>query len=188
MLFLLAYGRRYVLGLLGLFDDLERRQLVRRVLFFGARRGRLYILCTLAHSFVNGVVFGVACWLLDLAAPGQPRRRRGADDRDSTDRHRRRWRAGVAAGVRIELVGRSGSRWLALLVTMQAVEVLVVRPFVDGRSVRVGTTIAVVVALVAFDLYGIGAAICAVALAAIALAALDVYGTHRDEELAAATE
>ena len=33
MLFLLAFGRRYVLGLLGLFDDLERRQVVRRVLF-----------------------------------------------------------------------------------------------------------------------------------------------------------
>jgi hypothetical protein len=41
---------------------------------------------------------------------------------------------------------------------------------------------------VAYDLYGIGAAICAVALAAIALAALDAYGTHRDDELVAATE
>jgi predicted PurR-regulated permease PerM len=187
MLFLLAYGRRYVLGLLGLFDDLERRQLVRRVLFFGARRGRVYVLFTLAHSFVNGVIFGLACWLLDLAAPVS---------------------LGVAValmtpipligivvgGVPALLLAFGSSGWTvgvtvaALLLTMQAVEVLVVRPFVDRRSVRVGTTIAVVVALVAYDLYGIGAAICAVALAAIALAALDVYGMHRDDEFVAATE
>jgi putative heme transporter len=187
MLFLLAYGRRYILGMLGLFDDLERRQLARRVLFLGARRGRLYILCTLVHSFVNGVIFGVACWLLDLAAPVS---------------------LGVAValmtaipligiivgGVPALLLAFGSSGWTvgvtvaALLVTMQTVEALVVRPFVDRRSVRVGTTIAVVAALVAFDLYGIGAAICAVALAAIALAALDVYGTHRDDELVDGTE
>ena len=69
MLFLLAFGRRYVLGMLGLFDDLERRRAVRRVLFLGARRGRTYILFTLAHSLINGLIFGIACWLLDLPAP-----------------------------------------------------------------------------------------------------------------------
>jgi predicted PurR-regulated permease PerM len=133
------------------------------------------------------VIFGVACWLLDLAAPVS---------------------LGVAValmtaipligivvgGVPALLLAFGSASWTdgvtvaLLLVTLQAVEVLVVRPFVDRRSVRVGTTISVVVALVAYDLYGIGAAICAVALAAIALAALDVYGTHRDDELDAATE
>ena len=175
-----------MLGLLSLFDDLGRRQVVRRVMFFGARRGRIYILCTLAHSLVNGLVFGVACWLLDLPAPVS---------------------LGVAVGLMtaIPLIGTfiggipalllafGSSSWpvgvtvLVLLVTMQAVEVLVVRPLVDGRSVRVGTTVAIVVALIAFDLYGVGAALFAVALAAIGLAALDVYGAERDEEVTVST-
>ena len=92
-------------------------------------------------------------------------------------------------GIPALLLAFGSSSWpvgvtvLALLVTMQAVEVLVVRPLVDGRSVRVGTTVAVVVALIAFDLYGVGAAMCAIALAAIGLAALDVYGAERDEEV-----
>jgi putative heme transporter len=181
MLFLLALGRRYVFGMLGLFDDLARRQVVRRVLFFGARRGRTYILFTLAHSLFNGLIFGIACWLLDVPAPVS---------------------LGFAAGLMtaIPLIGTfiggvpalllafGSSSWtvgvtvLALLVTLQAVEVLVVRPFVDARSVRVGTTVAIVVVLVAFDLYGVGAALCAFALAAIAFAALDVYGASRDDE------
>ena len=182
MLFLLGFGRRYVLGLLSLFDDLARRQVVRRVIFLGARRGRVYILCTLAHALISGLIFGVACWLLDLPAPVS---------------------LGVAVGLMtaIPLIGtfiggvpalllafgssswRVGVTVLALLVVMQAVEVLVVRPFVDWRSVRLGTTVAVVAALIAFDLYGIGAAMCAFALAAIGLAALDVYGAQRDEEV-----
>ena len=174
MLFLLAYGRRYVLGLLGLFDDLERRQLRspgRSSAPAGAARTSS---CTLAHALVNGVVFGVVCWLLDLAAPLS---------------------LGVAVAVMtaIPLIGIVVGGVPALLLAFGssgwAVGVTVplcsspaggrgacVRPFVDGRSVRVGTTVAIVVALIAFDLYGVGGAMCAVALAAIALAALDVYG------------
>ena len=183
MLFLLAFGRRYVLGMLSLFDDLGRRQTVRRVLLLGARHGRTYILFTLAHSLVNGLIVGIASWLLDLPAPVS---------------------LGFAVGLMtaIPLIGTfvggvpalllafGSSSWtvgvtvLALLVTLQAVEVLVVRPVVDSRSVRVGTTVAIVVVLVAFDLYGVGAAMCGFALAAIGLAALDVYGASRDEELA----
>ena len=95
----------------------------------------------------------------------------------------------VVGGVPALLLAFGSSSWivgatmLVLLLTLQAVEMIVVRPLVDSRSVRVGTTVAVVVTLVAFDLYGIGAAMCAFALAAIALAALDVYGASRDEEL-----
>ncbi len=162
MLFLLAFGRRYVLGMLSLFDDLERRQTVRRVLLLGARRGRTYILFTLAHSLVNGLIVGIACWLLDLPAPVS---------------------LGFAVGLMtaIPLIGTFVGGVPALLLAfgssswtggrhgarparrrLQAVEVLVVRPVVDSRSVRVGTTVAIVVVLVAFDLYGVGAAMCAV--------------------------
>jgi predicted PurR-regulated permease PerM len=181
MLFLLGYGRRYVLGGLGLFRDLERRQLVRRIVFQGARRGRTYILWTLANVLANGLAFGVVCWLFDLPAPLS---------------------LGVAVALLtpIPMIGvlvggvpalllafglnswRVGTAVLLVLIALQAIEVLVVRRIVDARSVRLGTTVAVVVALLAFDLYGLGAAAYAIALAVIALAALDVYGSERDEE------
>jgi hypothetical protein len=48
--------------------------------------------------------------------------------------------------------------------------------------------VAVIVALVAYELYGIGAAAYAVALAVIGLAGLDVYGSERDDELGAAAQ
>jgi predicted PurR-regulated permease PerM len=180
MLFLLAFGRRYVLGALNLMDDLGRRRLARRVVLTGARRGRFYVLCTLVHALVNGIVFGFACQVLDVPAPLSlglavavltPIPSIGI----------------LVGGVPALLLGFGSESWwvgvvlIVLLVTLQALEVLVVRPLVDGRSVRLGTTVAVVVVLMAFELYGLGAAMCAFALAAIALASLDVYGAQREE-------
>jgi predicted PurR-regulated permease PerM len=181
MLFLLAYGRRYILGALSLFDDLRRRQVARRVIFRAGRRGRLYLLASLLHAVATGIVFGGACRLLDLPAPLS---------------------LGFAVGLMtlIPLIGtfvggipalllafgsstwREGVAVLVLLVVLQAVEVLWVRPRVDPRSVRLGPTVATVVALVAFDLYGFGAALFGIALAVFGLAALDAYGDERDDE------
>ncbi len=186
MLFLLGFGRRYVLGLLGQFDDLGRRQTVRRVLFISARRGRVYILWTISHSLINGLIVGVAAWLLDLPAPVSLGVSVGLMTAIPLI-------GVVVGGVPALLLAFGSSSWvvgatmLVLLLTLQAVEMIIVRPLVDSRSVRVGTTVAIVVTLTAFDLYGIGAAMCAFALAAIALAALDVYGASRDEELIGST-
>ncbi len=69
MLFLLGYGRRYFLGFLKQFDDLDRRRTVRQVATTAAVRGREYLLLTLAYAAVSGVVFGLVCWMLDLPAP-----------------------------------------------------------------------------------------------------------------------
>ncbi len=65
---------------------------------------------------------------------------------------------------------------LLVLVALQAIEALVVRPYVDRRSVRVGPTIPIIVGLLAFDVYGIGGAVYGVALAVLGVAALDAYG------------
>ena len=46
-------------------------------------------------------------------------------------------------------------------------------PCVDARTVRLGPTIPIVVALLGFELYGVGGAVYGVALAVIGLAALD---------------
>jgi predicted PurR-regulated permease PerM len=181
MLFLLAYGRRYVLGFLGLFDDLERRQRARRVLFGAARRGRVYILASLAHALLTGVVFGVVCWLLDLPAPlslGFAVALMTLVPLIGT----------IVGGIPALLLAFGSKTWavgvtvLVVLVALQAAEVLWVRPRIDSRSVRLGPTVAIVVALIAFELYGLGGALYAVAIAVLALAGLDVYGAERDEE------
>src|SRR5688572_413664 len=69
MLFLLGYGRRYFLGVLKQFDDLDRRRTVRQVATTAAARGREYMLCTLAAATGYGVLFGLLCWALEVPAP-----------------------------------------------------------------------------------------------------------------------
>ena len=71
---------------------------------------------------------------------------------------------------------------LVVLVVLQAVEAAVVRPVVDARTVRVGPTIPIIVALLGFELYGVGGAIYGIALAVIALAALDAVGRLRGDD------
>ena len=181
MLFLLAFGRRYVNGLIGLFDDAERRERGRAVIARTAVRGRTYLLFTIAHAVATGLVFGTVCWLLDLPAP---------------------LGLGVAVGIMtpLPLLGiviggvpalllafGSQAWWvgvvtLVTLFALQAVEALVVRPFVDTRTVRVGPAIPIVVGLLAFELYGVGGTVYAIALAVLALAAVDAIGWARGED------
>jgi predicted PurR-regulated permease PerM len=182
MLFLLGYGRRYVNGAIGLVEDPARRAALREVLGQGATRGRTYILVTIAHAAVNGIVFGLFCWLVDLPAPLS---------------------LGVAVGVftAVPLVGviigglpalllafgsqawRIGVLVVVVIVALQVVEAVLVRPVVDRRTVRLGPTVPVVVGLVAFELYGVGGAIYAVALAILGLAVLDAFGRHQGEDV-----
>ena len=177
MLFLLAYGKRYFDGFVEQLPA-SRQADVRTVGRQAALRGRRYLLIVLAHSVVNGIVFGGLCWWIDLPASIA---------------------LGFAVGVLTAipsigiLVGgipavllafgvedwRAGFLVVGALVALQLIEAAVVRPRVDPRTVRLGPTIALVVALVGFELYGVGAAIYGVALAVIALAALDAVGRLR---------
>jgi predicted PurR-regulated permease PerM len=175
MLFLLGYGRRYFLGLLKQFDDLDRRHTTRVVMTTAAVRGREYILLTLANAIASGVVFGLVCWMLDLPAPlslGFAVAALGFVPLLGI----------VVGGIPALLLAFGSQTWrdgavaLVVLVALQTIEALVVRPFVDRRSVRVGPAIPIIVGLLAFELYGIGGAVYAVALSVLALAALDAYG------------
>lgn len=181
MLFLLGYGRRYFLGFLQQFDDLERRRSVRQVVTRAAHAGRVYMLFALANAALNGLVFGLLCWALDLPAPLS-------------------LGAAVAAMSVLPLIGvlvggtpalllafgsqswYIGASTLVALVALQSVEALVVRPIVDARSVRVGPAIPIIVGLLAFELYGIGGAVYGVALAVLGLAALDAVGSVRGDD------
>jgi predicted PurR-regulated permease PerM len=183
MLFLLAYGRRYFDGFVDQFSD-ERRADMRLVGHQAALRGRLYLLAALGLALLNGILFGWLCWALDLPAAVS---------------------LGVAVAVftPLPLIGvlvggtpalllafgfegwRVGVVVLACLLVLQTIEAAVVRPRVDGRSLRVGPTIPIVVGLLGFELYGVGGAIYGIAVAVFALAALDAIGRLRGDELPA---
>ena len=185
MLFFLGYGRRYFEGFVEQLPA-RRQATVRVVGQSAALRGRRYLLVVLAHSIVNGVIVGSVCWWLGLPAEIA---------------------LGVVVGAltAIPLIGilvggipavllafgledwQSGFVVVAVLVALQAVEAVVVRPAVDARTVRVGPTVAVAVALLGFELYGVGGAVYGLALAVIALAALDAVGRRRDASRPATT-
>ncbi|CAN5628490.1 hypothetical protein BH24ACT5_BH24ACT5_09600 [soil metagenome] len=186
MLFLLGYGGRYVRGFVAQLDDPYQREIVYRVLTWGARRGRRYLLFALAHGAVNGIMFGLLCRVLGMSAPLS---------------------LGFAVGVFTVLpvvgvvIGGLPALLLALglhtwpvvvvvvgaIVVLQLVEAVIVRPYVDVRSVRVGPALPVIVGLVAFELYGVGGAVYAIALTILGLAGLDAVGILRDDVVPAPT-
>lgn len=185
MLFLLTYGRRYFESFVDQFEDPARRRAVRTVAVQGALRGRTYLLFAIANAIVNGIVVGLLARALDLPAPAS---------------------LGVAVGLLtlLPLIGvlvggipalllayglepwQTGTVVLGVLLALQLVEALVVRPRVDRRTVRVGPTAPIVVALLGFELYGFGGAVYAVAAVVIVLAALDAAGRLRGEDVAPA--
>ncbi|MET0908893.1 MAG: AI-2E family transporter, partial [Ilumatobacteraceae bacterium] len=181
MLFILAFGRRYFEGFVDQFPERHREDM-RTVGRSAALRGRQYLLVALGQSVVNGVIVGSVCWALGFPAAIS---------------------LGFAVGVftLLPLIGvlvggipalllgfglegwEDGMIVLAVLIGLQTIEAAVVRPIVDARTVRVGPTIPIIVALLGFELYGVGGAIYSIALAVIALAALDAVGRLRGDDL-----
>lgn len=181
MLFLLAFGRRYFDALM-MQLPVDRRQEIRHIATSGALRGRSYLLIALAHSLANGVIVGLVCWTLDLPAPLSLGFFVAAFTIIPT--------LGVVIGGVPALLlafGVEGSSTavvvLIVLLLLQFVEVGIVRPRIDPRTVRLGPAAATVVGLLGFELYGIGGAVYGIALAVIALAALDAAGRTRTDEV-----
>ena len=181
MLFLLAYGRRYFEGFVDQFPE-ERRDDMRTVGRAAALRGRQYL----------------------LVALGQSDRQRGdrrvgvLGARASRPPSASGFAVGVftllpligvlVGGIPALLLGFGLEGWqdgmivLVVLIALQTIEAAVVRPIVDARTVRVGPTIPIIVALLGFELYGVGGAIYGIALAVIGLAALDAVGRLRGDD------
>jgi predicted PurR-regulated permease PerM len=175
MLFLLGWGPRYIAGFLGQFDDEERRERWRAVIERTTRRGRTYLLCTVAHAAATGIFFGTVCWLLDLPAP---------------------FGLGLAmaamapipligmlvGGIPATLLAFGDESWgtaitvLFVVIGLQVVEAGIVRPWVDARTLRLGPTVPIMAGLLGFELYGAGGAAYAIALSVLGLAALDAVG------------
>jgi len=180
MLFLLAYGRRYFEGFAGQFGE-QRQARIRRIGHEAATRGRRYLLVAIVQSVLNGLAVGLACWWLDLDAAFSLGFVVGALTAIPL--------IGVMVGgipallLGFGLQGWNTALWLlAVLVILQSIEAVLVRPYVDARTVRVGQTVPIIVGLLALELYGVGGAVYAIALAVIGLAALDSAGRIRGEE------
>jgi predicted PurR-regulated permease PerM len=71
---------------------------------------------------------------------------------------------------------------LVAVIVLQTIEAVVVRRLVDVRTLRLGPTVPIVVALLAYELYGLGAAAYGVALAVLGLAALDAIGWAQGDD------
>ena len=74
---------------------------------------------------------------------------------------------------------------LVVLLALQTVEAVIVRPWVDPRTVRLGPAAPIIVGLLGFELYGIGGAIYGIALTVIAFAAMDTIGRIRGDDVVA---
>lgn len=170
MLFLLGGGRKYIDGFLRQIPE-DRRTTWRRVITSGGRDGRRWLHGALAFGLVVGVVFGALAWALGLPAAVSLGAIVGAMAILPL--------IGIVfGGLPLALLAFGLEGWPAgvtvvvALIAAQVVEVVVVRPWIEHRSVRVGPTVPIVVGLLGFELYGGGGAVYGVALAVIALAAL----------------
>ncbi len=181
-IFFILYGNRIFRGAVDQVDDPRRRRRFENVVRTGVRRGRSYLWWALLQgSVVGGATFLVADQL-DLPAPtvlGLV--------------------AAVAAsvpyiGIVIGVVPtvlmtaglrspEAGAAIVAVALTAQVVEALVVRRLVDRRTLHVGPAIPVIVGSVGLEVYGIGGALYGVALAVFLLATADAAATEADEPL-----
>jgi predicted PurR-regulated permease PerM len=171
--FLLLHGPRMVDGALRQLADDTRRANARRILRQAYERWWRYVVLNLARGVVVGVLGYLACRL--FALPGA-------------------FLLGVALGVFSlvpylgVLVGSlpivllalglepSSPRFVILLlgfVGYQVFEAFAVQPQLDRRSIRIGPVLPLVVAMVAFELYGLGGALYGIAAAVLVVSVLD---------------
>jgi predicted PurR-regulated permease PerM len=168
--FLLSYGPRLGTAAIEQLPE-ARREPTARVLTRSATRARTALLFTVADAAVVGLVAGLAAYLLDLPAPAA---------------------LGVLAGIFAMLPHLGivlGSVPIVLLslafqslvvavivavvaIALQVLDSLFVRRQVD-HHVQAGLLTPWVVVLLAYDVYGVGAAVYGLAYAFMALAILD---------------
>ena len=174
MLFILGYGRRYISSFIDQFAERKRARM-RQVVSGAARRSQSYLLMAIAHGVVNTAI----CWLVFNTI--------GVEAALSLSFL-------VGAFTVIPLVGvlvggtpalliafgldgwEDGGVVLITLIVLQVAEALLVRPRVEHKTLRLGSIVPIVAALLGFELYGAGGAVYAVALAVIGTAALDELG------------
>lgn len=158
MLFLVGYGPRFVSGALNQIGDPVRRESVSKVVYRASSTARAYLLLTLLQTVAITALCSLVFYLLDLPAPFVLGLLVG-------------WLGaipyiGVIFGGLAPLLAAATDPHeftylvlVVLLVGLQTVEAVVIRPRVDKRTVRVGPALMLIGTLIGFELYGIGGAI-----------------------------
>lgn len=179
-IFLLGNSRRMLDGAIAQVRDEDRRARAAHMADASLRRGRRYILATLLQGgVVGGLAYGVAV-AAELPAPTVLALGAGV--------------VGMLPYVGILLAslpmlllagGFRSLGWALVVVVLfagaQLVEALWVRRVVDRRSLHVGPAVPVIVAVMGFELHGIGAAMYGAALAVFALAVIDAIAADEPD-------
>lgn len=179
MLFLLIYGPRFVDGGLAQISDDRRRARARSVVESTIASGRTYLLLTLAKGLAVTVVVWVTGVVVDVQAS---------------------MFLGVIAGLSsaipyfgivlggmpaLLIAAAFGSTVdfvvvLAVLVTLQIVDAVVVMPRIEARSIHVGPALPLIVGLLGWAVYGFGGAVYGVAAMVMLLALAHAVSTEDD--------
>ena len=180
MLFFLVGGHRYIDGFLGQLHE-PRQTRWRSILTVAARNGRGWLAGSIGVGLVVGLAVGTAAWIADLPAAVSMGLIAGVLAVTP-------FVGIVMGGLPVVLLAFGFEGWSdgvaisGLLVGLQLIDALLVRPALERATVRVGVTVPLLVALVGFEIYGIGGAMYAVAVAVLGLAALDAAGYRVEDD------
>ena len=182
-LFFLIYGPRMLEGAFNQFRDRRRRFTAERRLMVALRNARLYILASVVQLLVVSASVGFLAWGIGLPAPFVLGVLAGAIGLIPN--------LGIVVGGLPALLLALGLKpWrdalfvLVLLLALQIVEGVVVRKRVDSMSVHVGPALPAIVALIGYELYGIGGACYGAAGLVFLIAWLDALGLDDTAALA----
>ena len=183
-LFLMTYGPRMARSALEQDPDEDRRERIADVAGPAIARARTGILYTATIGFTVGVAIAGVSQLLDLPAAAAIGLTAGVF---ALLPH-----VGIVLGsvpmLLLSLGFKTSTTTLLLLlmvVALQVVDSRFVRPWVAGRSVEIGLFVPFVVALLGYEVYGVGGAAYGVAIAIGGLAVLDQLELHNAERIAA---
>jgi predicted PurR-regulated permease PerM len=163
MLFLLGYGPRFVAGALRQIADDEKRATIEATLFRASDAARSYLLYALAQALAIASLCSAVFYLLDLPAPFILGLLVGGLGTIPY--------FGVVLGGFAPLLAAATDPHkatyiilIAMLLVLQCIEAIVIRPQLDRRTLRVGPTLILVAIVVGFELYGFGGALYTVAV------------------------
>jgi putative heme transporter len=172
-IFLMLYGPRMVEGAVGQIGDETRRANTMRILTNGYRRWWRYVALTLGRGVVAGAFAYLICHLAGLPGAFLLSLAVGVFALVPY--------VGVLVGslpIVLLAVGLDPSApravvLFAVFLAYQLAEAFLVQPRVDAHSIRIGPAISFLVAMVAFELYGIGGALYGLAVTVFVVAVLD---------------
>jgi predicted PurR-regulated permease PerM len=178
--FLIGYGNKLAAGALSQIRDVDRRERIGRISHRALKSWRMYSLVALGQVVVVTIISWVVLYAIDLPAPFILGLLMGGFSIIPL--------AGVVIGGLPALLFAAGTLdlWrvgvvIALVIGLQLFEALVVRRRVDRRTLYVGPALPLIVALIGWDIYGLGGAIYGVLLLILALAFADAINIESSE-------